>query len=295
MLPQPARIKLLVAKEAPIAVVLRRKPSRVFHILKWNTETDEIQPGSWFQGRIWDEYSDVSFDGSHMVYIAMGSGGQIWTGVCKPPYLHTIVDVKLSTTYHEGPGIFVSPGVLNWQFYHKGKSVRNQIQKSLPDIPFRIDITDPELARVAEPGLSLRDIRDGYHRIGPFPKWPKISFWSIWKRPAIRDPWRRLPDDPGCAVQPSPSHPLLRRRLLGLHDNLGYVYRWDLPDGPDVLDEHVSYAAYDAKGQLLVARLGVLYRYALPDLLRGVPTSVIDLEPIQRPEKARPNLESGPP
>jgi hypothetical protein len=33
----PARIHLLRAKTAPIVIVIRCKPSKLFHVLKWDT------------------------------------------------------------------------------------------------------------------------------------------------------------------------------------------------------------------------------------------------------------------
>jgi hypothetical protein len=60
--PPPARIHLLPAKAAPYVVVLRRKPTKWFHVLRWNTETDLIEHGSWFKGTLYSERADVSFE-----------------------------------------------------------------------------------------------------------------------------------------------------------------------------------------------------------------------------------------
>lgn len=98
----PARIHLLVAKEAPVVIVIRRKPSKCFDIIKWNTETDEMEHGSWFRGRIYEMRSDVSFDGQYMIYLAMGSGGDTWTGVCNPPYLKTLIDWENMGAWYGG-------------------------------------------------------------------------------------------------------------------------------------------------------------------------------------------------
>lgn len=63
----PARIHLLPAKEAPLVVVLRRKPTDWFHVLLWNTETDEVEAGSWYEGMVHVQWSDLSFDGRYLV------------------------------------------------------------------------------------------------------------------------------------------------------------------------------------------------------------------------------------
>jgi hypothetical protein len=87
-----ARIHLLPAKEAPYVVIIRRKPSKTFHIIRWNVEHDEFEHGSWFTGHIYVCRSDVSFDGKWMVYMARGAGGALWNGVCLLPYLKTYLE-----------------------------------------------------------------------------------------------------------------------------------------------------------------------------------------------------------
>jgi hypothetical protein len=59
----PARIHLLPAKGAACVVVIRRKPSKCFHVIRWNTRTDELEHGSWFHGKLYPKRCDVSFDG----------------------------------------------------------------------------------------------------------------------------------------------------------------------------------------------------------------------------------------
>jgi hypothetical protein len=61
------------------------------------------------------------------------------------------------------------------------------------------------------------------------------------------------------------------------------IFEWDLPELPGVLDADVSCSVYDSLGQLIVARRGVLYRYTLSDLWAGKPSSVFDLELLEKP------------
>jgi hypothetical protein len=98
----PARIHLLPAKEAPYVVIIRRKPSKTFHIIRWNIEHDEFEHGSWFTGHIYTHRSDVSFDGKWMVYMARGAGGAAWNGVCLLPYLKTYLEAEAADTWHGG-------------------------------------------------------------------------------------------------------------------------------------------------------------------------------------------------
>ncbi|MEM7773351.1 MAG: hypothetical protein AAF327_22955, partial [Cyanobacteria bacterium P01_A01_bin.37] len=76
---QPARIHLLPAKRSPYVLVIRRKPSKCFHIIRWNTKTDRLEHGSWFNGKLYPKRCDISFDGQWMVYLAMGDSGNTWT------------------------------------------------------------------------------------------------------------------------------------------------------------------------------------------------------------------------
>ncbi len=87
----PARLHIIAAKEAPIAVIIRRKPSKVFHIIVWNLLDDSMIHGSWFQGKLFPLSSEVSWDGKYLAYNASGQGTN-WTGICQPPFLKTVVE-----------------------------------------------------------------------------------------------------------------------------------------------------------------------------------------------------------
>jgi hypothetical protein len=95
-----ARIHLLPAKEAPYVVIILRKPSGNFHIIRWDIERDEFEHGSWFKGHIYAHCSDVSFDGKWMVYCARGPAwdGPTWSGVCLLPYLKTYLETDAQRT-----------------------------------------------------------------------------------------------------------------------------------------------------------------------------------------------------
>ena len=64
----------------------------MFHIIKWNTETDELEYGSWFSDKLYWECCDISFDGKWMVYLALGDNGQAWNGCCQLPFLKTSME-----------------------------------------------------------------------------------------------------------------------------------------------------------------------------------------------------------
>jgi hypothetical protein len=94
--PVPCRLSVILAREAPVGVIFRRGPSNLVELIKWNTDADAFERGQWFKGRIYDEYSDLTPDGSLLVYGApkMWLGRNVdkdhfpvWTAVSRPPWL----------------------------------------------------------------------------------------------------------------------------------------------------------------------------------------------------------------
>lgn len=278
----PARIHLLTAKEAPIVVVIRRKPSRLVHIMRWNTETDEMEHGSWFNGRIYEMRCDLSFDGKYMIYLAMGASGETWTGVCEPPYLRTLVDWPNEGTW-EGGGMFSASDRLAINPGYAMPSALKAISKMEVSVPFQFFQLNNKRRFGNEGVLFPRLERDGFKRVAPIRN-TRSFFSNIF--PTVRM------NDSGWILKLREGHPVLRVRNRGYFGDRGRVFEWDLPEHPGLLDEQVSWAACDCLGQLVFARLGVLYRYTHEDLLANTPTTVIDLEPIERPERNHPKSET---
>lgn len=266
-----ARIHLLAAKEAPVVVVLRRKPAKLFHVLRWDTERDEIESGSWFHGRIYEMRSDVSFDGRFMVYLASGQGNQ-WTGVCRPPILTTLVDWSNVGAWHGG-GVFSAADRLEINPGYAEPSALAAIAKLADKLPFEFGILDNQRYGEDEGVLYPRLERDGFRRVGPMPAEERVEGRSYTLV---------CGHDPGWVLRPTEGHPELRVRYRGYRQ--GRIFEWDLPELPGVLDPQVSWAVYDSLGQLIVARRGVLYRYTLSDLWAGKPSSVFDLELLEKPD-----------
>ena len=66
----PARLHVILAREAPKAVIFRRGPSGRVCTLGWDLETDTFTMGQWLKGRIYEYRSDLSPDGELMIYFA---------------------------------------------------------------------------------------------------------------------------------------------------------------------------------------------------------------------------------
>ena len=103
---------LLPARDVPVVVVLRRKPSKRFHVIVWDTIKDRLEHGSWFNGKLYPKRCDVSLDGRLMVYLAIGDRGQTWNGVCQLPWLKTLAESENMGTWYGG-GVFVGKNRLH--------------------------------------------------------------------------------------------------------------------------------------------------------------------------------------
>jgi hypothetical protein len=109
-----ARLFVIPARDAPVAVILRRGPSRWYHVIRWDTQHDQFTHGAWIKGRIYEEKCDVSPDGSLLVYF-VHQGSRVgtefsdsWTAVSRLPWLRALALWPQNTTYGGG-GRFVGP------------------------------------------------------------------------------------------------------------------------------------------------------------------------------------------
>jgi len=86
------RLWVILAREAPVAVVFRRGPSRHVRLIKWNLDSDTFEHGQWLQGRIYERRCDLSPSGSLLIYFAATYKKplQSWTAISKPPRLTAV-------------------------------------------------------------------------------------------------------------------------------------------------------------------------------------------------------------
>lgn len=110
-MPAP-RLFVILARDAPRAVVIRRGPAAWAQISLWRTDTDGVTHGAWFHGRIYETKCDLSPDGELFVYAAF-KGSRLrtsvtdcWTAVSRAPWLHALALWPMGTTYGGG-GRFV--------------------------------------------------------------------------------------------------------------------------------------------------------------------------------------------
>jgi hypothetical protein len=103
-----SKLFVIHALEAPIAVIFRRGPSKWYHLISWNTQTDEMQHGAWIKGHIHEDKCNLSFDGELLVYFVHKEGHHpdnlpnSWTALSRPPWLTALALWPQGDTYYGG-------------------------------------------------------------------------------------------------------------------------------------------------------------------------------------------------
>jgi hypothetical protein len=266
----PPRLHLLVARDAPRILIIRRGPSRVFHFVLWDTERDTFERGSWFRGSFYIDRCDLSPDGAFLVYFAMGNGSPLyaWTAIARPPWLKALALWAQNDTW-SGGGLWLAKDQL---FLGIGGSLDVRPEDTSPAA------LGIRLAR------SLPDRGTGKH----------LAHWRL-----ARDGWRRvkplererhdrkqgflIDHDPGWVIQPTPQHPALRLFYHGYYFGRGPVYTYALDGYPALIGDDVGWAGWDQQGRLIMARAGVVERYTLADLARSEPSLRYDLNAMTAP------------
>jgi len=109
----PARLNVILAREASLAVVIRRGPAKQVCTILWNRRTDEFTLGQWLKGRIYEDRCDLSPDGRYFIYFAFDGRShrepaKAWTAVSCAPWLKAIALYSKGSTWGGG-GMFTGP------------------------------------------------------------------------------------------------------------------------------------------------------------------------------------------
>lgn len=107
----PARLHVLIARDASTAVVIRRGPSKHVCFVHWDRRRDHFELAQWLYGRVYERRSDLSPDGRHMIYFAMnGKWGDTskgsWTAISKAPWMRATVMYAKGNCWFGG-GLFL--------------------------------------------------------------------------------------------------------------------------------------------------------------------------------------------
>jgi hypothetical protein len=114
--PPPCRLQILFARRAATAVIFRRGPSQWVQLIKWDTKTDSFEPGQWFHGHVYVGRSDLSPNGSLLIYFASKFNTKTvsdsaytyaWTAISRPPFLTALALWPKGDCWHGG-GLFTT-------------------------------------------------------------------------------------------------------------------------------------------------------------------------------------------
>jgi hypothetical protein len=266
-----SRIHLLVAKTAPTLVILQRKRAKLFHVVTVDTKRRQVEEGSWFRGKLYVKRCDVSFDGKHMVYLAMGSKGNTWNGICRLPWLSTLTEAENMGSWFGG-GYFADKKILRTNGW--GSPDFNPPKRAIA--PFTLE---PYGSRYGGEDLGVvyeRLARDGFKRLG--------DNWGTQRNLGTRKLQMVCDGDDGWGWQCSRHHPMLKVRYAGYLEH-GYTFAFWLDEHPELLAD-ASWANWDCNGNLWVARPGLVEQYTLSDIKRGTPSFSIDVDQFEPQNEA---------
>ena len=104
-----ARVEAIVARNAAVAVVFRRGPSRRVRMLRWNLRNDRIEGGQWIEAGIPVARCDVSPNGELVACFVASHRRSLgtWTAISRPPWF-TALAVWPKGDSWGGGGLFVS-------------------------------------------------------------------------------------------------------------------------------------------------------------------------------------------
>jgi hypothetical protein len=267
----PPRLHVLPA--ADVAVVIRRGPSRWWHILRWRLDPPEIESGAWFGGRLYPRRCAVSADGTLLGYYAMAGKPPRWDSylaVSKVPWLHALAAWHWGSTWHWG-----------CEFLPDGRFCTGEAEPTAPD------------SGAFPAGLA------------PRPPLPPIDHHDLWRTRDVQAELRR-----GWVQQSTGDGHLVLRRprpgegaaaLILVHS--GHDFARPAVEGADIRyrlerdGDHAdlpdaAWADWDRNGRILMATLGgeVRIAEATPAGLETVwshDLSQLEPTPVRAPDWAR--------
>ena len=246
----PCRLYFLFARASPVAVIFRRGPTRWVQVIRWNTATDQFDPGHWFHGRIYERRCDLSPSGELMVYFASKQNEQqaesdysvSWTAVSKPPWL-TALALWPKGDCWAGGGMFADDRTLLLNQGDEPHPKHNPLGHLAVRVQYYCGGGDLPL-------LANRLVRDGWVQ-------EDCGRWAGWKKADPPESWTRT--QPNGAWQAA-------RRLHGfLRQKSGLMRTWDetfAVRSPDRQTEiplpKATWVDWDQRGRLVLARDGCI-------------------------------------
>jgi hypothetical protein len=269
------RLHVLLARKAPLGVVLRRGPSKHVLALSWNTQRHEFRLGQWFKGRIYERRCDLSPSGERLIYFAAKYRAPLftWTAVSRPPFLTALAMWPKGDAWGGG-GLFTSERTtaLNHRQEQMGLAESFKLPKSMHIQPCG---TRPGRGE-DDPIWSMRLLRDGWTMKERAKGWDTKRGSKIWHE--FSSPW---------IWTKSRGAWTLEMLILGIFERDGpwYVIEHRVTDesGQTAMSLGRSdWADWSQSGELLFARDGRLYRISVYDQASmGKPEELLDLREMR--------------
>ena len=105
----PPRLAVLAARDASVAVVVRRGPTDWARLSLWDTATDEVEHGGWIHARVPWRRCDLSPDGRLFVAFVADHGRDpdaplrdTWVAISRPPWWYALALWFNGTTWDCG-------------------------------------------------------------------------------------------------------------------------------------------------------------------------------------------------
>ena len=247
----PCRLFVYLARDAPIGVVLRRGPSDWVRLSRWNTADDTFEHGQWMRNRVYERRCDVSPAGTLFVAFVRGSGQDAgpnrdsWVAVSRPPWFTALALWFIGSTYCTGG------------YFPDSRSLWTGFEPDPPD------------KGTLPAWLSAATSTAGYvDRTGD---WPDRT---VWLNRLIRDGWSRSDgESPETWQRPNQDGSLLLEMTILsdlAFDAYGgrYVIEYAVvtADGREIYPlGRATWADWDRRGRLVIARDGRLLRWTPPD------------------------------
>jgi hypothetical protein len=179
----PARLHVLLAREAKLGLVIRKGPARCVCTLLWDRHDDTFKIGQWMRGRIYERRSDLSPDGKHFIYFAYNftrsprRQASFWTAISRAPYLKAIALFDKGDCWHGG-GLFLDNRRYWLNDGHGHKRVRDASRLTRDKVFVPAEYFGGEC-----PGVYyLRLERDGWRRVA-YDKPDQLHDVTVFEKP----------------------------------------------------------------------------------------------------------------
>ncbi|MCC6547519.1 hypothetical protein IT570_10165 [Candidatus Sumerlaeota bacterium] len=235
------------ASHSPLALVIRRGPSKWWHFLLWDRDTGIITPGSWFNGMIYPHRCDLSPRGNWMLLLAGNATNDpcAWTAVCQPPNVKAICFFPQSHAKNGG-GFFDARQPIVWLNRMENTAEQEDFSKHGFEIGYQ------EKNQPPYGSFSDRLERDGWKHHGAAKKQADESVQMPWVKKSPLKNYELLMEVDACVA------PTEMDEQCAGGERVRYFVR-SVGSKDQVPVKDVQWANWNKRGELCMASDGCLY------------------------------------